>query len=246
MRHNDLVETMRTTGGSERILSERFHRNKDLIDQSRLKRITVIGLGAIGSEIIAQLTIMGFEEIHLWDNDKLELHNLSSTKYPEEELGNQKVTAAANQIHRYNSNVRRVQHPERFIEGCELTPITIVCTDDMGSRKTVYNEWSRLPNKELLIDVRMDSLTTQLITTTKYDDNYMNYWISSSSIEDAVCTMKHTIFCSALAAGHVVKQLFLVLMGHPYFLYEWHCFNPTSSETKEYIIPPIKEKNNEA
>jgi len=64
-------------------------------------------------------------------------------------------------------------------------------------------------------------------------------------IKDADCTMKHTIFTSALAAGHTVKQLFLVLMGLPYYQYEWHGFSPTAITTENLLIDEISLALNE-
>ena len=235
----------------EAYTKQRYHRTRDIIDQDRLKSITLIGIGAIGSEILVQLSIMGFEEITIYDDDKLELHNLATTKFPQEHLGNDKVEAGKIFGEEFNF-VNIVRKLERFERWSELSPITIICTDDMESRLTAYNVWKKLPNREIFIDVRMDLLSIEVITTTAYFDNYIEYWKPSEEIEDAPCTMKHTIFTSAIAAGHAIKNLFLTIMNKPYFEYEWHGLSPLSIETKSYIIPegeykddPEKEETSE-
>lgn len=225
--------------------SIRYHRNKDLINQELLNEITVIGLGSIGSELISQLAIMGWDNIIMYDNDTLERHNLSSTKYYEDYLGSAKARAAEVTARRFNNNCNVTAYRELFKTHSKITPIAIVCTDTMESRATVYKEWKKLSNRKILIDIRMDSLTMQMVTTTMTKDKYNEFFVNDAEIEDAVCTMKHTIFTSSLAAGHAVKQLFLILMNHPYYIYEWHGFSPTASDLKYLTININEEDINE-
>ena len=72
----------------------RYLRNKDLIDQSKLKNVTVIGAGGIGSALLQNATIMGFSPMTVWDDDTLEEHNLSTTSWPQEYIGKSKLEAA--------------------------------------------------------------------------------------------------------------------------------------------------------
>jgi adenylyltransferase/sulfurtransferase len=80
--------------------ADRFHRFK-LIgwwDQSRLARarILVIGAGALGNEIIKNLSLLGVGRLFVADMDRVENSNLSrSVLYREGDNGNFKATAAA-------------------------------------------------------------------------------------------------------------------------------------------------------
>ena len=71
-------------------LDTRYLRNKDIIDQSQLQSVTVIGCGGIGSAIVQSLAIMGFKEIILYDNDTVEPHNLSTGFFKESSLNMKK------------------------------------------------------------------------------------------------------------------------------------------------------------
>ena len=51
--------------------SNRFMRNKDLIDQKLLKSVSVIGAGGVGSMLIPSAAMMGFKKFVLWDDDTL-------------------------------------------------------------------------------------------------------------------------------------------------------------------------------
>ena len=59
-----------------------FLRNKDLIDQTRLDQATIIGAGGIGSALIQNAAIMGFNKLTIWDGDAIEEHNLSHFVQP--------------------------------------------------------------------------------------------------------------------------------------------------------------------
>ena len=83
--------------------SNRFIRNKDLIDQKLLKSVSVIGAGGVGSMLIPCAAMMGFKKFVLWDDDKLEEHNLSTTAYPDSMIGKPKVEAATESMDSYCS-----------------------------------------------------------------------------------------------------------------------------------------------
>ena len=72
----------------------KFLRNKDLIDQSKLDELTIVGLGGIGSAVVTLASAMGFTKIVGYDDDTLEEHNLSTCVYPHTFLGSTKAHAA--------------------------------------------------------------------------------------------------------------------------------------------------------
>ena len=76
--------------------STRFLRNKDLIPQSKLDHIGLVGLGGIGSQLVPLLSIMGWKKMTGWDHDRLEEHNLSTTMFPQGALGKSKAEVAEN------------------------------------------------------------------------------------------------------------------------------------------------------
>ena len=47
----------------------RYLRNKDLINQSLLDEVTIIGAGGIASALVTILAQMGFKKFHVWDDD---------------------------------------------------------------------------------------------------------------------------------------------------------------------------------
>lgn len=222
------------------ILENRFLRNKDLIDQKLLDKITVIGLGGIGSTVVTLLSIMGFDMISGWDDDKLEEHNLSSTTYPHNTLGAPKVLAASQQSHQYSSGQTYFDaHDEQWDDSKDLGTKVITCLDSMNTRMEVYESWKINPNREFLIDLRMDALACEMITTTKDYDEYDKYWVTDAEIEPAPCTMKHTIFSSSIIGGLGVNQVFNCVANKPFYGYIWLGLLPINLQKEQLIKPKV-------
>ena len=222
------------------ILENRFMRNKDLINQKLLNEITVIGLGGIGSTVVTLLSIMGFDKIIGWDDDKLEEHNLSSTTYPMNMIGAPKAEAAAQQSIQYaGMETYFVAENKKWNDTEKLGKKVITCLDSMDTRMEVYETWKEIPDREFLIDLRMDALACEMITVTKDYDEYDKYWISDAEIEPAPCTMKHTIFSSSIIGGLGVNQVFNCVANKPFFGYIWVGLLPLSLQKEKLIKPKI-------
>ena len=222
------------------LLENRFLRNKDLIKQELLDEITVIGLGGIGSTVVTLLSIMGFDTIIGWDDDRLEDHNLSSTTYPHGMLGAPKTEASAHQAKHYSGDQTYFDaQNSRWTDSCPLENKVITCLDSMDTRMEVYEKWRNIEDRKFLIDLRMDALSCEMITTTKECDKYDEYWVSDAEIEPAPCTMKHTIFSSSIIGGLGVNQVFNCVGNKPYYSYIWIGLLPLNLK-KGNLVKPVK------
>ena len=224
------------------LLENRFLRNKDLIDQKLLDSITVIGLGGIGSTVVTLLSIMGFDKIIGFDDDTIEEHNLSSTTYPHGFLGAPKVEAAAHQAKHYSGDQTYFEcNNERWNADMGITSRVITCLDSMDTRMEVYECWRDLKGGGFLIDLRMDALSFEMVTTTRRYDEFDKYWVTDAEIEPAPCTMKHTIFSSSIVGGLGVNQVFNCLANKPYYGYIWGGLLPLNLQKENLIKPKIME-----
>jgi molybdopterin/thiamine biosynthesis adenylyltransferase len=100
---------------------ERYARNIDLMSwmdltprsspyelQSRLKnsRVTVLGVGGIGSAVAVSLVASGVGQVHCVDGDQVELSNLNrQTLFGEPDIGRSKVEVAVERLRALNSDV---------------------------------------------------------------------------------------------------------------------------------------------
>src|SRR3977135_3033483 len=89
-----------TAADTEAERDDRFHRFKLISwwDQDRLKnaKVLVIGAGALGNELLKNLSLLGIGNVVVADMDRIENSNLSrSVLYRAKDNGQLKATAAA-------------------------------------------------------------------------------------------------------------------------------------------------------
>ena len=209
--------------------SNRFMRNKDLIDQKLLKSVSVIGAGGVGSMLIPCAAMMGFKKFVLWDNETLEEHNLSTTAYPDIMIGRPKVKAATESIRRYcNAKWTHIAAKnELWFPNCDLEDIVFMAPDNMETRLSVWRKWRTNPNRICLVDMRMGALGIEVITLSKDNSDYFpSTWKASTEISDEPCTAKHTIFTATTVSGIGLSQAFNVLHDKPFYSYIWMSLSP--------------------
>src|SRR5688500_13779388 len=91
--------------------TERYARHSliDWFDQEavRRERLIVVGAGAVGNEVIKNLTLLGVGEILVFDRDSIEVHNLTrSVLFRESDIGRPKAQCAAVRARELDSSVR--------------------------------------------------------------------------------------------------------------------------------------------
>jgi molybdopterin/thiamine biosynthesis adenylyltransferase len=91
-------------------MSERYQRHSliDWFSQESLARTKaiVVGAGAVGNEVLKNLALLGVGEIHVFDFDMIEEHNLTrSVLFRESHIGRPKAEVAAEQTAALDSNV---------------------------------------------------------------------------------------------------------------------------------------------
>lgn len=79
---------------------EEIYRGKNLTEKLAKHSLTVCGAGALGSNLIDNLTRQGFSGIKVIDMDRVEVHNLNTQVYADADVGALKVDALKNKIFR--------------------------------------------------------------------------------------------------------------------------------------------------
>jgi len=189
-------------------------RQFDLIPQGILETpITVIGAGAIGSEVTVKLAKMGFNNITVFDDDEVDTVNLNSQFYRFRDIGKMKVEALAEIVEDF-ANVQIQPIGMRYtIDMKPREGIVISAVDSMTARTILFEKHKGLGSTSLVIDSRMGAEQFLFYAYRPvYEDDCLSYAKSLYSDEDSVaepCTAKATTYCvsqiSALVCG-TVKQ----------------------------------------
>ena len=113
----------------------------DMLDSTP---VHIIGCGATGSNIAFQLAKLGVPEIHLYDMDIVEEHNIANQMFHGEQIGMKKVLALKSILEQYKASehTKIFCYPNKvdkgYIERNPLSGIIFCATDTMSSRKEIF------------------------------------------------------------------------------------------------------------
>lgn len=184
--------------------------------------IHVIGVGAIGSFIAFQLTKIGVKELHIWDFDIVEEHNIPNQIYDQTDLDLTKVDALEKHLKAINNEINIIKH-ERYTTQ-EPQGIVFMAVDSIDIRKEFIKNNTLNPALILVIDVRMNLSSGQIFTTDwSKEDKIKTYFDMSNfekkevqSIVSACGTTLSVIPTVTLAASYAISQFMLFLKNEPY------------------------------
>ena len=188
--------------------SERFSRQTDIVPRQRILdcKATIIGVGAIGRQVAIQLTAIGIPEIQLIDFDEVELSNVASQGYFDDDLERYKVDATADICQQINHQLNVEVVKDKFKRSMPVGNCVFVCVDSIVTRKHI---WDALKDKvNFFVDGRMSAEVLRVVTAC--DDKSRSYYPSTLfTAEEAhagPCTAKSTIYCANIAAGFMLAQ----------------------------------------
>ncbi len=111
-------------------------------DQKRIRnsKVMVVGAGALGNEVLKNLTLLGLGEIHVVDFDHVQTSNLSrSVLFREEHTGQSKAAVAAEMARELNPDCRIFSHHADVTSDIGLglvrdADVVIGCLDNRAAR----------------------------------------------------------------------------------------------------------------
>lgn len=185
--------------------SDRFLRQQDVLDVSRLSRlgITLIGLGSIGSVTGLFLGKMGLVSLKAFDADCVEVHNWSNQMFCNQDIGRPKAEAFKDLVTIYGGSmpnataVRYVDQP--------LTEVVISAVDSMESRKVIWKSIREKPEVKLYLDARM-GLETMMVWAVRPQIREDRVAYSQSIVPDDQthqdpCTARTVCYTPLMAAS---------------------------------------------
>jgi molybdopterin-synthase adenylyltransferase len=123
---------------------EEIYRGKELIQKLSKNSLTICGAGALGSNLIDNLTRQGINNLKVIDKDRIEVHNLSTQVWSEADVGALKVEALKTKVYRNVSTEIEAVNKEltasnvkQLLKGSTLV---VDCFDNNAARQIVQNE----------------------------------------------------------------------------------------------------------
>lgn len=195
-------------------------RQMDLIPLEVLgERINIIGAGAIGSFTALSLAKMGFANIHVFDDDNIEVENMSCQFFRHTDIGKPKAVALASLVQDFTNTVITVNN-KRYAGG-QLPGIVISAVDSMSARRLVWEQHRKLGvNTKAVIDPRMGAETALMYVmdpmSARDQGSYEQTLYTDDEAVQERCTAKATMYTALMLSGYVCKAVKDIVTGGNY------------------------------
>lgn len=187
-------------------------RHRELFDPNKFnKAIHVIGVGATGSWLVFSLAKLGLTNIHVYDFDKVEAHNIANQLFSISDIGEYKVEALKRIVKDTTGTEITIHNKEVKEEA--FSGIVFMMIDTMAGRKAIYESSVKYkPSVSLLIEPRMGLHMARIYNILPLNNSSLNEYektfYTDEEAEVSACGNSMTIISSALAVtAWCVRQL---------------------------------------
>ena len=177
------------------------------------KPVHLLGVGASGSWLALMLAKLGVKDIHVWDFDEVENHNICAQAFTKSQVGEFKVDAVQIMCESM-SDINITTHNERVTGETVLSGIIFVLTDTMHSRKDIWERACKFkPNIDLVIETRMSLDMCRIYNVNPMDmdecEAYEKTFCSDDVAEVSACGTSKSVVTSAVTTASVAVRQFL-------------------------------------
>lgn len=169
--------------------------------------VHLVGAGGINNMVGPALAKMGVREIHVWDDDYLEIRNCpTEVAYSYQMVGRPKVEAMADAV-RYlvGDDVKVVTHEERITAETPLSGVVVCGVDSMSSRQIIWQcVQENLLEIPLFIDGRSAGEETAIFAFSPSDFEAAEIYAEDWLFDDAEATQ---LECGARNIGYIALYM---------------------------------------
>lgn len=135
---------------------ENFSRQHEIFDATQFKKqVHIIGCGATGSAVALNLAKMGIENIHIYDFDTVEEHNLPNQQFGLKDIGEYKAKALQANI-MAQTGIYVNAHTEKVTGKEKFKGIVFLLVDSMKARNEIFHKAIKYkPHIKMMIETRM-------------------------------------------------------------------------------------------
>jgi len=177
----------------------RYQRQLGLLPQDKLSEtpVTIIGCGAVGLQLI--------------DPDHVDLPNLGSQGWFDNQLNQPKVTALKDTLLAINPQAAIHAVTTTFNRSLPIHDVVFCCVDSITTRRFIFDTLS----PALLLDGRMSAETFKVLTVWDVESSktYRQSLFPQEEAFQGSCTARSTFYCSSLIASLMVGNFTKWLRG---------------------------------
>ena len=194
-------------------------KSADWFSSMTYKNIIIAGIGGIGSFASFFIARLSPYRIFLYDDDLVELANLSGQLYSCDSVDHYKSDVMRSFIEKMCNYNSVFSINEKFTEKTMPGSIMICGFDNMKARKTFFKSWKNNVNNTpnickkdcLFIDGRLNAEEFQVFCIRGDDEYNINryeneYLFEDTEADSTICSYKQTTYCSGMI-GSIIANL---------------------------------------
>ncbi len=201
--------------------NESFFSRQNILFDTKIfedKKITIIGLGGLGSNVFNNLLRLGFKNFVLVDDDKVEKSNIHRTIFKYKDIDKFKVDVLKEYSKKvYDYNIKIVSIKKKF-ENLDRkkydfvldSDLLVDCTDNMNSRFFISN-FCKENKKDYVYGTAVKNFGEAKLFL--YDEkSYSEYYNNKKTLNDCstVGVNPNIMFLIAIFQSELVKQYFIL------------------------------------
>lgn len=173
--------------------------------------IHIIGAGATGSKVTMELAKLGLKNLHIWDFDEVESHNIANQAFGNQHIGMPKVEALKDIIKEYTGTEIHA-HNHRVTGEEDLEGIVFLLTDTMSSRKEIWDNAIKYKfNVKLMVETRMGVDNGRVYTINPTNPKDIKMWestlVDDDKVEVSACGSSISVGATAsILSGYAIWQ----------------------------------------
>lgn len=156
-------------------------RHKSVFDPAAVSNLPlhIVGAGATGSRVFMSLLELGLTNIHVWDFDTVESHNLANQAYLHSHIGMPKVDALKDLADLKTGGAPwRGSFRNERVTNQQLSGVVFLLTDTMASRREIMENQS-FDTVLWVFETRMASTHGNVVRFNPHDLSDRQAWFDS-------------------------------------------------------------------
>lgn len=184
-------------------------RSRDIFDPTKFKKdVHIIGVGATGSHLCENLVENGIpgDQIHVYDYDVIEEHNISNQLYTKKQIGKLKVEALKDiMLDSYDEEI--IIHPEKVEDCSRMTGVIFLLID--GKREPLFKTIRMKSGIDFFIETGIDARAGTILSINPKSLKQVKYFeVNRASNEPEPNTTGERSVCGTrLVVNNTVKNI---------------------------------------
>jgi molybdopterin/thiamine biosynthesis adenylyltransferase len=178
------------------------------------KRVDVIGAGAMGGHLALLLAKMGVKKLRVFDDDKVEGHNVPNQPYGLDDIGRPKVAALAGMVNRLTG--MEIEAVEARVEPeSEYDPADVVflAVDSMAARRAIFERHLAKSMCQLMVEGRMGAMDGRIYAFGPGRKSHQDKWLATlykdEEASESLCGTTVTVICNAMFIASVMASIMI-------------------------------------